>query len=153
MILLWRSLSSVRNNSRPILKKPEENFRNDSRGSLSQKIDCFCPPEPYAVPLLKHGYAELASAQHMNPDEWVFHSTDGGAKRFGFCFAKLTPGSLPRQMFRPTPARAILCPMSGANQIEGIGFAFSCLLICRVWQGSREEGIITVAREVEAASQ
>ena len=32
--------------------------------SLSRKIDCCCPPEPYAAPRLKHGCAELASAQH-----------------------------------------------------------------------------------------
>jgi len=32
-----------------------------------------CPPESYAVPLLKHGCAELASAQHTIPTKRVFH--------------------------------------------------------------------------------
>ena len=47
---------------------------------LSRKIDRLCPPESYAAPLLKHGCAELASAQHTIPAEQVFHSTVGAVQ-------------------------------------------------------------------------
>ena len=40
--------------------------------SLSRKIDRPCPPKSYAAPLLKHGCAELASAQHTIPAKRVF---------------------------------------------------------------------------------
>jgi|GEM_PF-3693137 len=33
----------------------------------------FCPPGSYAAPLLKHGCAELASAQHTIPAKRVVH--------------------------------------------------------------------------------
>jgi len=35
--------------------------------------DRLCPLESYAAPLLKHGCAELASAQHTIPAKRVFH--------------------------------------------------------------------------------
>jgi len=49
----------------------------DSGSSLSYRgypEKCIpCPPGSYAVPLLKHGCAELASAQHTIPAKRVFH--------------------------------------------------------------------------------
>ncbi|MHB1685521.1 MAG: hypothetical protein ACYCYO_22365 [Bacilli bacterium] len=66
-----------------------------------------CPSGAYAAPLLKHGCAELASAQHTIPTKRVFHQLMV-VERSRSC------GSIPKNR-----RRRIFIPVVGATQQHG----------------------------------